>query len=82
LNRLRELENFQSYRSRRQIHGKPIIDFAACLYRLMLTGFLNLHFNTPMPPNEDAEAVSAFANQRMKFNYFQKAYEDALLTAI
>jgi hypothetical protein len=64
------------------LNGKPVIDFAACLYRLMLTGFLDLHFNTPMPPSDDAEAISAFANQKMKFNYFQKAYEDALLTAI
>jgi hypothetical protein len=64
------------------INGKVVIDFAACLYRLALTGFLDLHFNVPMPPSEDAEALGAFINQRMRFNRFQAAYEDALLTAI
>jgi acetolactate synthase small subunit len=64
------------------LNGKPIIDFAACLYRLALTGFLNLHFNVPVPAGEDAEALGAFINQRMRFNKFQVAYENALLTAI
>jgi hypothetical protein len=64
------------------LKGKPIIDFAACLYRLALTGFLDLHFKLPMPPSDDAEAVGAFLNQRMKFNKFQSAYEEALLAAI
>jgi len=31
------------------INGKVIIDFASCLYRLMLTGFLELHFDLPKP---------------------------------
>src|SRR4029077_4777852 len=31
------------------ISGKVAIDFAACLYRLALTGFLDLHFNLPAP---------------------------------
>ena len=64
------------------LNEKPIIDFAACLYRLALTGFLDLHFNVPTPPSEDAEAIGQFINQRMSFNKFQTAYEDALLTAI
>jgi hypothetical protein len=64
------------------LNGKPIIDFAACLYRLALTGFLDLHFRMPLPPGDDAEALGAFINQRMKFNKFQSAYEDALLSAI
>jgi len=64
------------------LNGKPVIDFAACLYRLVVTGFLDLHFNVPTPPSEDAEAVGAFAAQRMKFNKFQRAYEDALLAAM
>jgi hypothetical protein len=64
------------------LNGKVVIDFAACLYRLALTGFLDLHFNVPMSPSEDAEALGAFINQRMTFNRFQAAYEDALLTAI
>jgi len=64
------------------LNGKVIIDFAACLYRLALTGFLGLHFNVPAPPGEDAEALGRFINQRLRFNRFQVAYEDALLTAI
>lgn len=64
------------------INGKVIIDFAACLYRLALTGSLDLHFNMPMPQSEDAEALGAFINQRMNFNKFQITYENALLTAV
>lgn len=64
------------------INGKVIIDFAACLYRLALTGFLDLHFDTPAPPSEDAEAHDAFINERRWFNKFQITYENALLTAI
>jgi hypothetical protein len=64
------------------LNGKVVIDFAACLYRLALTGFLDLHFNLPMPPSEDTEAIGAFIAERKRFNKFQRAYEDALLTAI
>jgi hypothetical protein len=64
------------------LNGKPIIDFAACLYRLALTGFLDLHFNVPIPSGEDSEALGAFISERMTFNKFQANYEDALLTAI
>ena len=64
------------------IKGKPISDFAACLFRLALTGFLDLHFNVPMPPSDDVEAVAAYIGRRMWFNKFQRAYESALLTAI
>jgi hypothetical protein len=64
------------------LNGKVVIDYAACLYRLALTGFLDLHFNVPAPSTDDAEAMGAFISQRMSFNRFQSAYEDALLTAI
>jgi hypothetical protein len=64
------------------LNGKVIIDYAICLYRLALTGFLDLHFKVPMPPKENAKAFGAFIGQRMTFNKFQSAYEDALLTAI
>jgi hypothetical protein len=65
-----------------QLNGKPVTDFAACLFRLMLTGFLNLQFSVPMPAGEDAAATGAFVSQRMTFNNFQRAYENALLAAI
>jgi hypothetical protein len=45
------------------LNGKVIIDFATCLYRLALTGSLDLHFNMPMPQSEDAEELGAFINQ-------------------
>lgn len=64
------------------LNGKPITDFAACLFRLALTGFLDLHFNPPMPAKENAEALGAFISQRRTFNSLQRAYEKALLTAI
>jgi hypothetical protein len=64
------------------LNGKYVIDFAPCLYRLALTGFLDLHFNVPMPASEKTEALAAFIAQRKRFNKFQRAYEEALLTAI
>jgi hypothetical protein len=64
------------------LNGKSMIDFAAVLYRLAITGFLDLHFNIPMPLADQPEAVAQFVNDRMKFTKFQRAYEDAILTAI
>jgi hypothetical protein len=65
-----------------KLNGKIVTDFAACLFRLALTGFLDLHFNVPVPASDDTEAVAAFASKRMSFNKFQRAYENALLAAI
>lgn len=65
-----------------KLNGKPVTDFAACLFRLLLTGFLDLHFNVRMPPSGNVEEVAAFISHRMAFNKFQRAYEDALLKAI
>jgi hypothetical protein len=64
------------------LNGKVIVDLAACLYRLILTGFLDLHFNTSPPPAGDAEVISNFINQRTRFNLFQRSYEAALLSTI
>jgi hypothetical protein len=58
---------------------RPVSDFAACLFRLAVTGFLDLHFNVPLAG--DAEALGAVTSQRTRFNGFQRAYEDALLAA-
>jgi hypothetical protein len=38
------------------LNGKVTIDLAACLYRLALTGFLDLHFRAPKPPSDDTVA--------------------------
>jgi hypothetical protein len=64
------------------LNQMAIIDLAACLYRLMLTGFLDLRFNVPKPQTNDTEEIADFISQRMDFNRFQGAYEEALLTAI
>jgi hypothetical protein len=64
------------------LNGKPVIDFAACLYRLSLTGFLGLHFNVAMPSADQTEAVAQFISQRRDFMKFQSAYESAISAAI
>jgi hypothetical protein len=64
------------------LNGKPVIDFAACLYRLALTGFLDLHFNVPMPPADQTEALAQFVNRRREFIKFQSAYGSAISAAV
>jgi hypothetical protein len=61
---------------------KAIIDFAACLYRLALTGFLGLEFSEPTPPPDNKEAVAEFNSRRMAFHKPQWLIEAAILTAI
>jgi hypothetical protein len=61
---------------------KAVIDFAACLYRLALTGFLGLDFSEPMPPSDDAEAMDKFISRRIDFHEPQKLLEAAILTAV
>jgi hypothetical protein len=64
------------------MNGKLIVDFAACLYRLALTGFLDLHFDEPEPSPEDPEALEPFRDRQRRFNKFQITYENALLAAV
>jgi hypothetical protein len=64
------------------LNGKLVIDFAACLYRLSVTGFLDLHFNLPKPPADQTDTLAQFINQRADFTKFQSAYENAIATAI
>jgi hypothetical protein len=64
------------------LNSKPVIDFAACLYRLALTGFLDLDFNVAMPPADQTEAVAQFISQRRAFMKFQSAYESAISAAV
>jgi hypothetical protein len=65
-----------------QLNGKPMIDFAACLYRLLLTGFFDLRFHKQLPAEGDAEAIGKYTAARIRFNSHQRLYEEALLTAI
>jgi hypothetical protein len=67
------------------LSGNTMIDYAACLYRLELTGFLGLQFKQDVAETEDAEATTAYRAERARFNKFykfQEAYESALLTAV
>ena len=63
------------------LNHKPVIDHAACLYRLVLTGFLGLEFDEPMPPADDAKAMGRFIGRRSDFNRAQRHFEAAMLTA-
>lgn len=63
------------------LNNKPIIDFAACLYRLALTSFLDLKFCEPIPP-AIAEEMGRYISRRMSFNTPQKSCEEAILTAV
>jgi hypothetical protein len=58
------------------------VDFAACLYQLALTGYLDLHINLAIPPADQTEAVAQFISHRREFMKFQCAYESAISTAI
>ena len=59
------------------IRGRPIIDYAACLYRLLLTAFLRL--DTPIEVDTDSQ--HNWFRSRLGPHRFQLAYEDALLTS-
>jgi hypothetical protein len=63
------------------LHGKPVIDFAACIYRAALTGVLDLQFKE-QAPDGDLEAMAKFVSARRQFNHYQEIFERALLKAI
>jgi len=64
------------------LNQKIIIDFAPCLFRLALTGLLDLKFSEDAPSTADAEATGKYIAKRMRFNQYQRSFENALLTAI
>ena len=64
------------------LNQNPIIDYAACLFRLVLTGFLGLEFTAAIPDTNDTEAIARFINERSYFNRYQRSYEEALLSAV
>jgi len=63
------------------LNGNAMIDYAACLYRLELTGLLDLHFSRDVPDTQDTDATAAYVAARLHFDRFQDTYESALLTA-
>jgi hypothetical protein len=60
---------------------RSIFEYAAPLYRVALTAFLPLAYNTPMPSAHDANAFGAYIADHMDFMGPQKDAEEALLTA-
>jgi hypothetical protein len=56
--------------------------YTAPLYRLALTGFLNLRFDRPLPSQDDATAFAAYINDRMDFRSPQANIEAATSTIL
>ncbi|MCA8909523.1 MAG: hypothetical protein KDA49_02725 [Rhodospirillaceae bacterium] len=77
------------------VHGNPIsyndvlvpaskrhiFEYAAPLYRIMLTSFLNLQYRKEEPPVEDATAFGRYIGEYIEFYEAQGAVEKAILTA-
>ncbi|MEX1060339.1 MAG: hypothetical protein WED13_04900 [Methyloceanibacter sp.] len=77
------------------LHGNPVtqarlkprgaqgnlFQYAAPLYRLALTGFLELKFARDMPALEDAEAFGAYVSDHYWFYSYQRTFEEALLSS-
>ena len=59
-----------------------MIDFAVCIYRLLLTGFLHLRFGEPIPDVTNTESAASFINRRRDFEKYQQTCERALLAAV
>jgi hypothetical protein len=78
------------------LHGNPIdrdrltvkpsqrslFIYAAILYRLALTGFLDLKFKVPMPSSDDTAAFAAYVNDRMDYRSYQGNIEAGLSTIL
>ena len=64
------------------LNAKPIIDFAACIYRAALTCALDLSFKEAAPDAADLKATARYLAARMRFNRYQGMFERALLRAI
>jgi len=76
------------------LHGNEITDetlsfrgtdgnlfkLAAPLYRMALTSFLSLKFQTPAPSTDDSTAFGKWVADSMEFKSYQKTCEKALLT--
>lgn len=62
--------------------GKHLWRFAAPLYRLALTSFLDLKFERALPAVDDVEELASFISDRAAFEEVQGLCERALLTAI
>jgi hypothetical protein len=77
------------------VHGNPIsrrslvlkdskrnlFEHAGPVYRLALTAFLGLAFTRPIPPVQNAAEFGEYIVERANFRSYQRAIEEALLTA-
>lgn len=64
------------------LNGRPMMDFAGSIYRMVLTGFLDLHFAEVLPADANSEAMGKFVAAQLSFKSYQKLYEKALMTAV
>jgi hypothetical protein len=64
-----------------ELNGKVVIDFAACIFRMVLTGFLDLRFCAPKTDESDKEAVRKYLGLQLRFNTRQELFERALMRA-
>jgi hypothetical protein len=62
--------------------NRSLYIYAAPLYRLALTGFLNLRFDRPTPSQDDTAAFAAYINDRMDFRFPQSTIEAAASTIL
>ena len=60
---------------------RSVFHYAAPIYRLVLTSVLGLRFQEPVLAPEDTHELIDTALQRSNFEYDQRVYEDALLSA-
>ena len=58
--------------------GRPLTSYAATLYRLALSSFLDLAWKEPLPESEDAQALAASIVGALKFREPQSKCEEAL----
>jgi hypothetical protein len=56
--------------------------YTGILYRLALTGFLDLSFKRPVPLTSDTEAFAAYISDRMEYRQYQADIEAALTTIL
>jgi hypothetical protein len=64
------------------LNGKVIIDYAPCIFRMALSGFLELRFDVEKPPDDDVKTIARYIAQRRHLNKYQVSFEEALLTSI
>ena len=62
--------------------GNPVIDIAACLYRMALAALLDINYMDPHPENTDNSYMAYLVSERRRFNDFQRKFERALLMAL